>query len=322
MPTSRLDNLLDAGIVPGFSKVGFAARRLQPVTARMAGRTVVITGATGGIGRAAAIALADLGAEVVLVGRSPEKLETAAAAIAESGGTAHTEVADLSVMGDVAALADRIADRFTHVDVLVNNVGVLHPERRLTPEGLEATFATNLLGQFILTNRLVPSLEAAPHGARIVTVSSGGMYTARLSADDLQASRSYKGPVAYARTKRAQVALSEMWAERLAPLDIVSHSMHPGWADTPGVSHSLPGFARITGPILRTPEQGADTIVWLAADPRAALSTGGFWHDREMRPTHRLRSTAEPAGERDRLWAALESIARDLDVPAPRHTHR
>lgn len=322
MPTSRLDNLLDAGVLLGFSKVGFAARRLEPVTARMDGRIVVVTGATGGIGKAAATALAGLGAEVVLVGRSPDKLDTAAADIARSGGVAHTEVADLSLMREVAALADRIAERFPRVDVLVNNVGVLHPERQVTEEGLEATFATNLLGQFILTNRLVSSLDAAPDGARIVTVSSGGMYTARLSARDLQSTRTYKGSMAYARTKRAQVALAEMWAERLAPLDIVSHSMHPGWADTPGVSHSLPGFARFTGPILRTPEQGADTIVWLAADPTPARTTGGFWHDRVMRPTHRLRSTAEPAGERDRLWAALESIARDLDVPAPGHTHR
>lgn len=322
MQTARLDNLLDAGVLPGFSRIGFAARRLEPVTTRMDGRIVVVTGATGGIGKAAATALAGLGAEVVLVARNPQKLDTVTAEIARSGGIAHGEAADLSLMGEVGALADRLGERFPHIDVLVNNVGVLHPERQLTVEGLEATFATNLLGQFILTNRLVPSLGAAPHGARIVTVSSGGMYTARLSAVDLQSTRSYKGSVVYARTKRAQVALAEMWAERLAPLDIVSHSMHPGWADTPGVSHSLPAFARITGPILRTPEQGADTIVWLAADPSAARTTGGFWHDRVIRPTHRLRSTAEPAGERDRLWAALESIARDLDVPAPGHTHR
>ena len=138
---------------------------------------------------------------------------------------------------------------------------------------------------------------------------------ARLSVDDLQATRSYKGSVAYARTKRAQVVLTEMWAERFAARGIVAHSMHPGWADTPGVSHSLPTFAKLTAPILRTPEQGADTIVWLAADPEPAGVTGLFWHDRAPRPTHRLRSTTERPGERERLWDALESMTSAFEVP-------
>ncbi len=312
---SKLDTLLDSSILLGFSKVGSRLRRLPPVSTSMAGKRVVITGATGGIGKAAAEGMGRLGAEVVLVGRSPDKLDRAAADVARAGGVPVTEVADLSLMAEVSALAGRLSSRFAHIDVLVNNVGILHPERQVTPEGVEATFATNLLGQYILTNHLAPTLAAAPHPARIVTVSSGGMYTARLSVSDLQTERSYKGSVAYARTKRAQVALTEMWAERFASSGIVAHSMHPGWADTPGVSHSLPMFAKLTGPILRTPEQGADTIVWLAADPAPAGVTGLFWHDRAPRPTHRLRSTSERPGERDRLWDTLESMTAAFEVP-------
>jgi dehydrogenase/reductase SDR family member 12 len=319
---SKLDSLLDSSILLGFSKVGAGIRRLPAVSTSMAGKRVVITGATGGIGKAAADALGRLEAEVVLVGRNPDKLDVAAADVTRMGGTAITEVADLSLMADVMALAGRLASRFDRVDALINNVGILHPERQVTPEGLEATFATNLLGQFILTNHLAPTLAAAAHPARIITVSSGGMYTARLSADDLQSTRSYRGSVAYARSKRAQVVLTEMWAERFASPRIVAHSMHPGWADTPGVGHSLPTFAKLTAPILRTPEQGADTIVWLAADPEPAGSTGLFWHDRAPRPTHRLRSTGERPGERQRLWEALESMASDFEAHATDPTIR
>jgi dehydrogenase/reductase SDR family member 12 len=319
---TKLDTFLDSSVLLGFSKVGVGLRRLPAVSASMAGKRVVITGATGGIGKAATEGMGRLGAEVVLVGRNPEKLDSAAADVARAGGIPITEVADLSLMGDVLALAGRLSSRFEHIDVLVNNVGILHPERQLTAEGLEATFATNLLGQFILTNHLASTLESAPHPARIITVSSGGMYTARLSVDDLQSTRSYKGSVAYARTKRAQVVLTEMWAERFATRGIVAHSMHPGWADTPGVSHSLPTFAKLTAPILRTPEQGADTIVWLAADPEPAGVTGLFWHDRIPRPTHRLRSTGERPGARQRLWEALESMTSAFEVPTTDPTIR
>lgn len=311
---SKLDTLLDSSILLGFSKVGAGVRRLPAVSTSMAGKRVVITGATGGIGKAAAEAMGRLGAEVVLVGRNPDKLEAAAADVARTGGFPITEVADLSLMTDVLALAGRLSSRFDRIDALVNNVGILHPERQVTPEGLEATFATNLLGQFILTNQLAPMLASAPHPARIITVSSGGMYTARLTTGDLQTNRSYKGSATYARTKRAQVVLTEMWAERFSSLGIVAHSMHPGWADTPGVSHSLPTFAKLTAPILRTPEQGADTIVWLAADPEPAGCTGLFWHDRAPRPTHRLRSTTERPGERERFWGAMESTASEFQV--------
>ncbi len=126
------------------------------------------------------------------------------------------------------------------------------------------------------------------------------MYTQRLDVDDLQSEHGYDGAVVYARQKRAQVVLSEMWAERLRNRGVHVHSMHPGWVDTPGLSHSLPRFYRLLKPVLRSPDEGADTIVWLAA---ARAPSGGFWHDRQERPTHLLPRTRETERERARLWA-------------------
>ncbi len=297
-----VDLALDASVVGGFSSIGYKLRDLdrRPIDARLDGRRVLVTGATGGLGLAAATALSSLGADMVLVGRNPEKLEAAAAAV---GGQVETHRTDLSSMKHVADLAEAAAGS---VDVLINNVGVLLGERTVTEEGLEATFATNLLGQFILTNRV---LEEMQPGSRIITVSSGGMYTTPVSLSDLQNERDYRGAVAYARTKRAQVVLSAEWARRRP--DIVSHAMHPGWADTGGVKASLPSFYRAMGPILRSAEQGADTIVWLAAAEEPGRTTGLFWHDRRPRSIHKISRTRGDAAEDRRLWAELERMAEE-----------
>jgi NAD(P)-dependent dehydrogenase (short-subunit alcohol dehydrogenase family) len=136
------------------------------------------------------------------------------------------------------------------------------------------------------------------------------MYTRKLDVEDLQSTRGdFDGPAAYARTKRAEVVLTEMLAERLAGTGVVVHAMHPGWADTPGVQSSLPRFHALTRPLLRTPAQGADTIVWLGAAAAPAQSSGGFWHDRRERPTHRVPWTRESPADRDALWAACEQLS-------------
>jgi dehydrogenase/reductase SDR family member 12 len=149
---------------------------------------------------------------------------------------------------------------------------------------------------------LMPALAAAG-AARVITVTSGGMYTRRLDLATLPPPRAgYRGVVAYARVKRAQVALSAEWATRAARTGVAFHAMHPGWADTPGIAAALPRFRRVMRPLLRTPEQGADTITWLATADPALLGTGGFWHDRRRRPEHLLPWTREDASARDLLW--------------------
>ena len=298
-----LDRILDKSLL-GYTSLGYRWRDHPPVTADLRGQTALVTGASSGLGKSTAAALARLGATVVLVGRNELKTSRVAdSIIAEtSNDRVRTELADLSSMAEIRQLAKRIEGP---LHLLVNNAGVLLPERSETVEGLESTFATNLLGGFLLTHLLVPNMTAAG-SARIVNVSSGGMYTQRIAVDDLQSQEGrYDGAQAYARTKRGQVILTELWAEKLAGRNIVVHAMHPGWADTPGVSQSLPRFYRVTKPLLRSPEQGADTIVWLCAAEEPSRSTGLFWHDRKPRPTHRFAWTRESPEEREALWEAL-----------------
>jgi hypothetical protein len=145
-----------------------------------------------------------------------------------------------------------------------------------------------------------------------------------LHVEDLQStSEKYDGPTVYARTKRAQVILTELWAKRAAGTGVVVHAMHPGWADTPGVASSLPRSYRLTRPLLRSPEQWADTIVWLGAAAEPGESFGGFWHDRRRRPTHRVPWTREAPGDRERLWRECEHLTgwHAVTAPNPTHTH-
>jgi dehydrogenase/reductase SDR family member 12 len=156
---------------------------------------------------------------------------------------------------------------------------------------------------------LVLDLLRSTGGARVLTMSSGGMYAAPLTVDGLEMTpAAYRWSQQYAIAKRAQVTLNQMWAQRHP--DVAFHPVHPGWADTPGVASSLPTFRRVVGPMLRTAEQGADTIVWLAADDAALASNGGFWLDRRRRPIHRLPTTrrSDNAERRAQLWTRLEEL--------------
>ncbi len=303
---SFLDSALDATLA-GYSKVGFSARGLS-VDERfpgIEGRHVMVTGATGGIGRATALRLADNGAVVHAVGRSVDKLDTL---VADANGTVIAHRADLSLMADIERLADDYIASGRPLHGLVNNVGIMIHERTVTEEGWEITYATNLLGQYVLTRKLMPVIVgSAP--ARIVMVSSGGMYSQGLTVTNLQSNvGEYNGTDAYARTKRAQVVLAEEWAEEVKATGVTVNSMHPGWVDTAGVQTSLPTFRKITGPFLRDEAQGADTIVWLVASDQAKDASGSFWHDRAERPTHRVKKTQEDASKRRRF---LEQMATD-----------
>ncbi|HUG32708.1 MAG TPA: SDR family NAD(P)-dependent oxidoreductase [Acidimicrobiia bacterium] len=300
--------------IPSFTNVGYwlHSRDHHQVDADMSGQTVVITGGTGGLGRAGAEAIAGLGARTVVIGRSTDKLSAAESEIA---GDVIGHEADLSLMSEIRDLAERLLERERRIDVLINNVGVLLPELETTDEGLEKTFATDLAGHFLFTNLLIPRLvESAP--ARIVNMTSGGMYSERIRPDDLQFERrEYKGTSAYAHAKRGQVILTGMWAEQLEGTGVSVHVMHPGWANTAGVARSLPIFDILMRPLLRSAEQGADTMVWLAAAPEPAQTSGELWFDRETAPKHLLDRTREDESDRRRLWQALVE-ATGSDFPA------
>ena len=309
--SSVADAVLEAPVVTSFTKLGYEARRrLEDWTSLddydLTGRVVVVTGATSGLGRAAATQLARCGATLVLVGRNADRNQGVVdEMIAQTGNEAISQVAaDMGDYDQVRALAKRILADHDRLDVLIHNAGALTADRRDAPDGTEATVASQVVGPFLLTSLLLDRLaESAP--SRVLTMSSGGMYTAGLTVDELQMSAAdYKGTEQYARAKRAQVTLNEMWADRFGDRDLHFHSLHPGWADTPGVDDALPGFAKIMGPLLRTPEQGADTLVWLAADDAAVEANGEFWLDRRTRPIHKLKSTRETDQpfRREALW--------------------
>lgn len=302
-----LDTALDRAVVAGYSRVGYRVRAASwpdddPQPEVLTGRTVVVTGATSGIGAAIAAGALALGGRVILVGRDRERADRVRADLEARRPHARVsiELGDMSDPHDVDDLAARLVE--DSVDVVVHNAGVMPPTRTESPDGHELSLATHVLGPIRLTERLLPQL-AASSDARVIFMSSGGMYTAALPVGDIDyRSGEYRGARAYARSKRIQTEMVPILAERWADASVMTAGMHPGWVDTPGVAESLPRFGRAMGPLLRTVEQGADTAVWLAATaPRPP--TGRFWHDRRPRPmNYRLLSGETNEADRRAVW--------------------
>lgn len=305
-----IDKALESTVAPSFTRVGIGVRKRlfdwEPLESfPMKGKTVAITGVTSGIGRAAADALTSLGANLVLIGRDEPKMQRVQSELsANTASSISYALADLGDLDQVRAAAATVAERHRQLDGLIHNAGALFNERRTTDDGMELTTKVQVVAPFLLTSLLMPNLTAG--GGRVVTMSSGGMYTAGLTVEGLQMSeQNYSGTKQYARAKRAQVTLTEMWAQRHGDSGVAFHALHPGWVDTPGVSSALPGFGKVLGPLLRTPAQGADTLAWLTVAPIEALEpNGSFWHDRQIRAIHRLSSTrrTDTQERRDKLW--------------------
>lgn len=304
------DTALDRTLA-GYGNIGYLLRRTwwpdDPKPGALAGKTAVVTGARAGLGKATALGLARLGADVRLVVRGRAGGEAACEEIrrAVPGAKLTVDECDLSLMAQVR---DYAAGFDGPVDVLIHNAGVMPARRTETAEGNELMLATHVLGPHLLTALLRPALTAS-EGARVIWVSSGGMYGQRLQVADIQYREGeYRPTTGYARTKRMQVVLARLWNEHLMGTGVVVHSAHPGWAATAGVTESLPRFAKLTRPILRSPEQGADTFVWLAAAEQGGSDGGRFWQDRATRPDHYLNSTHESAADRRALWDACQRL--------------
>jgi NAD(P)-dependent dehydrogenase (short-subunit alcohol dehydrogenase family) len=311
--TGPIARLLDASILLSFDRTGYRrhAAGFDPadLQANLEGRVCLVTGANSGIGFETALALAARGASVWMLCRNRERGLAAVRDVRGRTGSrrVHPGVLDVS---DAASIR-RFVQSFEGpvVDVLVHNAGVLPDERTESADGHELTFATHVLGPWLLTKSLLPHLRKS-RDARVVFVSSGGMYTQRLSLHDWEwRKRPYDGVAAYAQTKRMQVVLAELLADELRGSGICVNAMHPGWADTPAVRTSLPRFWNVMRRVLRTPAEGADTVVWLAASPAARGETGRFWFDRRARSTHLLPWTRETSEDRQALRRLCERIA-------------
>jgi retinol dehydrogenase-14 len=277
----------------------------------MEGKVVLITGGTSGIGRAAATALAAMGAEVAVTGRSRQRGEAAVEEIRDTSGNERVSLmlADLAVQTEVRGLAEEFRERYDRLDVLVNNAGIIQSKRTETPDGLELTLAVNHLAPFLLTNLLLDLLkESAP--SRIITVSSEARRGAQIDFEDLQSERRYRAFKVYGMTKLANILFTYELAERLEGTGVVANCLHPGGVNTNfGANNRSLGtlLFRAFKPFMRTPEQGADTIVYLAISPEAGKMTGRYLTDRKV-----VASFNEPHDEatQKRLWEVSETLTK------------
>jgi NAD(P)-dependent dehydrogenase (short-subunit alcohol dehydrogenase family) len=265
---------------------------------------VLLTGATRGIGRAAAIELARTGAEVALVGRERERVQAVAQEARAAGGGApvHEYVADLMLMADVRTLAEEVRERHEHIDVLANNAGALFASRKETPEGLERTFALNHLAPFLLTNLLRDRLG----GGRVVTTASDAHKSGRLDLEDLQSERSYAAMRVYGTSKLCNILFTRELAKR-AP-ELHANCFHPGVVRT-GFGKNENGIWKIlttvAGPFFRSPERGARSLVWLSLSDEASSLDGEYIEDEKVvAPSAQAQDEVLAAG----LWERSASL--------------
>lgn len=314
------DGVLEASVVGSFTEIGPKVRsRLfgWESPGRLDDKVVVITGGTSGIGNALAEGAVERGATVELIGRSPDKGERVVAELGRSLSGGQTpprfRQADIGDLDDVGALARDLMADHPRIDVLAHVAGAIIAERTETAQGIEATWASMVVGPFLLTELLRHPLALAAPG-RVIWMTSGGMYLRGQSDDEQWEDRPYNGTYAYAEAKRAQVDLTAEFAQRWPVDEVVSYATHPGWVDTPGVSGQLETFYKVMGPILRSPAEGADTALWLASAPEAIEHSGELWLDRRIRSDAHVPGTHTADVDRARLWV---KVAQQANTGSP-----
>ncbi|KAG9348299.1 hypothetical protein JZ751_002034 [Albula glossodonta] len=286
-----------------------AAKRFveKDLDVSVAGRTFMITGANSGIGKATAIGIAKRGGIIHMVCRNKDKAEEARGDIVKETGNKeiYVHILDLSEPRKVWEFAEAFKKKYKSLNVLINNAGCMVKQREVNADGLEKNFASNTLGVYILTKSMIPLLEKSTD-PRVITVSSGGMLVQKLRTGNLQSEMGQ-----FDGTKRQQVVMTEQWAK--IHTNIHFSAMHPGWADTP-VAAAMPDFYQSMKDKLRSPEQGADTVVWLAVSEAAvAKPSGRFFHDRRMVSAHLpLAWTHSPADREQKFMVLLEEMAKSF----------
>jgi NAD(P)-dependent dehydrogenase (short-subunit alcohol dehydrogenase family) len=279
----------------------------------MNGKIVVATGATSGIGEKAVEALARMGARIVFVARDRDRAESTLRRLEAAGpGLGHqSHLADLSLMREASWVAEEIAASTPRVDVLVNNAGAIFSDRRVTAEGLERTFALNHMSYFIVTNRLLDNVKAAPAG-RIVSTASRAHQGPQLDFADLQSAKSYGGLRAYQRSKLANVLFTRELARRLQGEHVTANCLHPGVVASRFANEAGGWVSPVIGLfkwLMISPEQGADTIVYLASSPEVASISGEYFAKRK------IVATSVAAGDMaaaKRLWDVSEALMAKL----------
>ncbi|XP_023700001.1 DHRS-12_like_SDR_c-like domain-containing protein isoform X1 [Paramormyrops kingsleyae] len=294
-----------------------AAKRFveKDLEVSVAGRSFMITGANSGIGKAAAIVIAKRGGTIHMVCRNKDKAEEARAEIVKETGNKdiYIHILDLTETRKVWEFAEAFKKKFKSLNVLINNAGSMLMQRELNAEGLEKNFACNTLGTYILTKNLIPLLEKSGD-PRVIMVSAGIMLVKKLRVGDLQSERGrFDGTMVYAQNKRQLAVMTEQLAKTHPGIHF--SLMHPGWVDTPAVAEAMPDFHRSMRNKLRSPEQGADTVVWLAVSeaPAAAKPAGLFFQDRKVIPTHLpLAWTHSSLEQKERFMTLLEELAKSF----------
>ncbi|XP_059369847.1 dehydrogenase/reductase SDR family member 12-like [Carassius carassius] len=277
----------------------------------VAGRSFMITGANSGIGKATAMAIAKKGGTIHMVCRNKDKAEEARAEIVKESGNKEifVHILDLTETKKVWEFAESFKKKYKTLNVLINNAGCMMAKREVNDEGLEKSFVSNSLAVYILIKSLIPLLEKSPE-PRVITVSSGGMLLQKLRTGNLQSQRGrYDGTMVYAQNKRQQMVMTEQFAK--AHPNIHFSVMHPGWVDTPIIANAMPDFHSSMKERLRTPEQGADTVVWLALSEAAVKNPSGrFFHDRQMVSAHLpLAWTHSSQLEDQKFMSIMEDLA-------------